>query len=74
MTNVQENIASLAAKKAEVKAHCLCLKLEETETTFFITLPCGYAVDAVRAHFAHCSKLECLDRVLAALERIWKQS
>jgi len=70
---IKENIKQAADAKAAVLAHCMCLKYEETGTHYRVIYPDGYYPNGVQVD-KRLGKKEGHERLLAAMERHWKES
>jgi hypothetical protein len=70
---IQERVELIKSKTAEIKNHCMCLRFKEDRQYYFIELPYGFGVDAVRCDKS-IGKIKALSKILDKLENIWKDS
>lgn len=70
---VSDNINAVAVALEAVKAHCMCLKFEETETHYRVIYPNGFFPDGSQVHKG-MGKAAALNRLADAMERHWKSS
>lgn len=68
---VKQHVTAVRTLLREVTEHCMCVNLTETKTHYFVTVPPGYRVDAVRVSKG-AGKAIALRRMLVVLEREWK--
>lgn len=71
----QQNAEALAVARAELKAHCMALKVTEERERILIVFPRGYSVDGAQCRFKAqgMSKTEAYRALLKTAERVWQQ-
>lgn len=72
-STIQTRVAKVRERLAAVKAHCMCLRFEETRTHYRAIYPEGYFPQGVQVD-KRLGKSVALERMLLAMERHWKES
>jgi hypothetical protein len=70
---IQTRIEKVREGLAAVKAHCMCLRFEETRTHYRAIYPDGYFPNGVQVD-KRLGKHVALERMLIVMERHWKES
>lgn len=74
MTTIQDRIDAVECAKRKVKAHPMCLRLEDDGAAFLVVYPCGdFAVQGCRSNYRD-GKEAALLRLLQVMERHWVES
>lgn len=72
-STIQSRVATVRERLAAVKAHCMCLRFEETRTHYRVIYPEGYFPQGVQVSKG-LGKRIALERLLLVIERHWKES
>ena len=72
--SIQENIKALQHVYDEVKSHCMCRAIHDDGAYYRVLYPAGMILDGVQAGYLITGKKVALDKILAAMERHWKES
>lgn len=73
--SIQENITKVKIALENVKAHCMCLKLEDDGARFTVIYPNGdFQVHGTRVSYRENGKLWALNKLLEKMEQHWIES
>ena len=72
-STIHNRVAKVRDRLAAVKAHCMCLRFEETRTHYRVIYPDGYFPEGIQVD-KRLGKHVALERMLIVMERHWKES